>query len=822
MKEFLIVKKNQQKRITKRKIANIAISSGLLFTSCAVPIAISLSQNAIISSAAVLDMEILSDIKASNTSGNTENARWTSDDVNKAVNFQITGKELVDASVITSGKKQAVLTIPTEMNGKVTPNGQATIVTNLTIKLSEIQVLNDAINAMEQISNIISKIASGDYGELSNVTINFDEVNQKLDAFNNLKNLGTATFNENMVEASDGTYISANIDDGLGLVVSQNITNALNDYDAAVQALTAKGTGIVGGATATAINAALTPVKGTVNLAVKAVLPLISAGGSAINQLADASVLGGTTVTLPTLVSPPSDTAFELSKNVDAKFVGSVVKSDQIDASLISTGNGTTFIYYGPKQSTVTTPTINSVTGDSKTGYVVAGKATPGNTVEIRNQQNEVIGNGTVDANGNFSINIPAGKATANESLSAIAKDSNNNESSPVGFTTPADPTTVAQPTVDAIDGNSKDSYTVTGKTDPGNTVSVKDPQGNVVGTATADDQGNYTATIPAGQVNPGDSLQVTSKDAAGNESTATTTQVPNDNAPTAPTVGGITGNSKDGYIVTEKTDPGNTVSVKDPQGNAVGTATADDQGNYTVTIPAGTVKPGDALQVTSKDAAGNESPATNIKTPTDPTVSTPTVDPIKGNSKDGYTVTGKTDPGNTVIIKDSTGKVVGSGTADDQGNYKVTIPAGAVKPGDTLQVISKDKDDNESSAISIKTPADSTTPAPPTVGGVTGNSKDGYTITGKTDPYAIVEIRDGQGNLLATGKADANGNYRITIPAGKVKPGDTLVIISRNKEGNESQTSFKLPKYPINNGNDSGNMGGDGSNGLPIGNGSG
>ncbi|WP_185847370.1 Ig-like domain-containing protein, partial [Bacillus velezensis] len=130
-----------------------------------------------------------------------------------------------------------------------------------------------------------------------------------------------------------------------------------------------------------------------------------------------------------------------------------------------------------------------------------------GNTVEIRNQQNEVIGNGTVDANGNFSINIPAGKATANESLSAIAKDSNNNESSPVGFTTPADPTTVAQPTVDAIDGNSKDGYTVTGKTDPGNTVSVKDPQGNVVGTATADDQGNYTATIPAGQVNPGDSL---------------------------------------------------------------------------------------------------------------------------------------------------------------------------------------------------------------------------------------------------------------------------------------------------------------------------
>ncbi|MCV2499568.1 Ig-like domain-containing protein [Melissococcus plutonius] len=83
--------------------------------------------------------------------------------------------------------------------------------------------------------------------------------------------------------------------------------------------------------------------------------------------------------------------------------------------------------------------------------------------------------------------------------------------------------------------------------------------------------------------------------------------------------MGGITGNSKDGYIITGNTNPGNTIIVKTSQGKIVGTIATDDKGNYAVTILAGKVNPEDVLQIVGKDIAGNESLAANIKTPADP-----------------------------------------------------------------------------------------------------------------------------------------------------------------------------------------------------------
>ncbi|WP_276414341.1 Ig-like domain-containing protein, partial [Lactococcus petauri] len=46
------------------------------------------------------------------------------------------------------------------------------------------------------------------------------------------------------------------------------------------------------------------------------------------------------------------------------------------------------------------------------------------------------------------------------------------------------------------------------------------------------------------------------------------------------------------------------------------------------------------------------------------------------GNSTDGYTVTGTAEAGSKVEIKDSTGAVIGTATADGSGNYSVALPA--------------------------------------------------------------------------------------------------------------------------------------------------
>ena len=130
---------------------------------------------------------------------------------------------------------------------------------------------------------------------LTGVDIDLTEVNRQLELVNNIENLGAASFTAPETLAADGSYISAP-SDGLGLVLAQNVSNILQDLNAAVQALEAKGTSIPSNLVATAINAALLPVKGTVNVAVSGALPLLAVGGSGVNELVDASLLA-TTVT---------------------------------------------------------------------------------------------------------------------------------------------------------------------------------------------------------------------------------------------------------------------------------------------------------------------------------------------------------------------------------------------------------------------------------------------------------------------------------------------------------------------------------------------
>ncbi|MGC3601863.1 adhesive domain-containing protein, partial [Enterococcus faecalis] len=78
---------------------------------------------------------------------------------------------------------------------------------------------------------------SGALGYLSCVDIDLSEVNRQLELVNKFENLGAASFTAPETIAADGSYISAPIRDGLGLVLAQKVSNILQDLNAAVQAL---------------------------------------------------------------------------------------------------------------------------------------------------------------------------------------------------------------------------------------------------------------------------------------------------------------------------------------------------------------------------------------------------------------------------------------------------------------------------------------------------------------------------------------------------------------------------------------------------------
>lgn len=781
-------RKSQHKKWTKRKMLNLAISSGLLFTSLAIPVSIAVTSGTISASAAVLDIELLSNVTSNNDSGTSTSNRWTAANQNQPVNFTVSGGALADASAVFSGQKQAVLVIPPELRGNVAAAGSAAINTNVTIDLSKVTFLTAVLNAANDLTNVITQITSGALGNLTGVDIDLTEVNRQLELVNNIENLGAASFTAPETLAADGSYISAPISDGLGLVLAQNVSNILQDLNAAVQALEAKGTSIPSNLVATAINAALLPVKGTVNVAVSGALPLLAVGGSGVNELVDASLLGATTVTLPTTVSTPQN----LSNNLDARFVGTVVQTDLLDVNLLATADGVSNIYFAAgTTSEVTAPTVTGVTGNSTAGYEVKGTADANATVEIRNAGGTVIGTGTADGTGAFTVTIPAGEAGANETLTAVAKNASGTESTPTTFQTPADPNTpVATPIVETVTGSTTKGYEVKGTAEVGTTIEVRDAAGTVLGTATTGTDGKYTVTLDPGKATANQTLSVVAKNASGTESQPATATTPAD--VTAPTVDNITGNSGSGYEITGTADPNTTIEVRDPAGAVIGTGTSDANGDFTVTLPTGTTNPGDTLTVIGKDNAGNESQPTEVLVPADATVTAPTVTGVTGNSVAGYQVTGTADPNATIEIRDADGNVIATGTADGTGSFAVNLPAGTANANETLTALAKDPAGNTSTPTTFQTPADEVV-APPSVDKVTGNTTQGYQVTGTAELGTTIEVRATDGTVLGTATTGPTGQYTVTLASGKATAKQTVNVVAKNDTGLESQPTTAM-----------------------------
>ncbi|QCR02613.1 cell surface protein [Enterococcus faecalis] len=783
-------RKSQYKKWTKRKMLNLAISSGLLFTSLAIPVSIAVTSGTISASAAVLDIELLSNVTSNNDSGTSTSNRWTAANQNQPVNFTVSGGALADASAVFSGQKQAVLVVPPELRGNVAAAGSAAINTNVTIDLSKVTFLTAVLNAANDLTNVITQITSGALGNLTGVDIDLTEVNRQLELVNNIENLGAASFTAPETLAADGSYISAPISDGLGLVLAQNVSNILQDLNAAVQALEAKGTSIPSNLVAAAINAALLPVKGTVNVAVSGALPLLAVGGSGVNELVDASLLGATTVTLPTTVSTPQN----LSNNLDARFVGTVVQTDLLDVNLLATADGVSNIYFAAgTTSEVTAPTVTGVTGNSTAGYEVKGTADANATVEIRNAGGAVIGTGTADGTGAFTVTIPAGEAGANETLTAVAKNASGTESTPTTFQTPADEATVTAPTITGVTGNSTAGYEVKGTADANATVEIRNAGGTVIGTGTADGTGAFTVTIPAGEAGANETLTAVAKNASGTESTPTTFQTPADEATvTAPTITGVTGNSTAGYEIKGTADANATVEIRNAGGTVIGTGTADGTGAFTVTIPAGEAGANETLTAVAKNASGTESTPTTFQTPADPNtpVATPIVETVTGSTTKGYEVKGTAEVGTTIEVRDAAGTVLGTATTGTDGKYTVTLDPGKATANQTLSVVAKNASGTESQPATATAPADVTAP---TVDNITGNSGSGYEITGTADPNTTIEVRDPSGAVIGTGTSDANGDFTVTLPTGTTNPGDTLTVIGKDNAGNESQPTEVL-----------------------------
>ncbi|MFL4414922.1 Ig-like domain-containing protein [Citrobacter portucalensis] len=422
----------------------------------------------------------------------------------------------------------------------------------------------------------------------------------------------------------------------------------------------------------------------------------------------------------------------------------------------------------------------------SADGSVVTGTAEPGSTVTINNNNGLQIGSGVAGTDGSFTITINPPQ-TNGETITAIATDPAGNPSLPE--TALAPDITAPLPPANLVINPTGDQ--VTGMAEPNSTVHILDPGGAIIGTVTAGSNGEFTATLVPPQTN-GEHLVANATDAAGNTSGNSAITAPDTTAPDAPTGVTVAG---DGGSVSGHAEAGSTVTVKDSNGNQIGTGQADSGGNFTVSITPSKMN-GETVKVTATDSSNNESQPTSavapdITAPGTPIITAVTDDqPMYQGPLNNGDVTNDSKPklegtaeaGSQVKIYDN-GTLLTTVVADINGNWNYT-PVSALSEGAHIfTVTSTDAANNTSSAASWKIIVDTIAPTVPVitlvnddVGSITGSvANNGWvtndntpTISGTGEPGSLVNLYDGI-QLLTVILVDSSGTWSYTVPGNQV-----------------------------------------------------
>lgn len=182
---------------------------------------------------------------------------------------------------------------------------------------------------------------------------------------------------------------------------------------------------------------------------------------------------------------------------------------------------GSSEIGSGNENIVIVTPPYNITFNVDKTN--TEGKADSGDVVYVYDEGGGLIGGGTVDSSGNFSISIsPA--LTGGDKVIYIAENNGGIKSKEVIVTIP-DYTNVDLTEPDDITfDESGDS--VSGIADPNVTIIIEDDAGNTIGTGVTDNNGDFNVSVTP-PVTGGDNITLRSENGSGDESNNVSVTVP-------------------------------------------------------------------------------------------------------------------------------------------------------------------------------------------------------------------------------------------------------------------------------------------------------
>ncbi len=453
----------------------------------------------------------------------------------------------------------------------------------------------------------------------------------------------------------------------------------------------------------------------------------------------------------------------------------------------------------------------NSPTNDNTPTLNGTGQA--GTTVHIYDNGVQ-IGTVVVGANGTWSFTPGTPLADGTHSFTVTATNERGESATSPAYTITIDTVPPAAATDLAI---SPDGDTLTGHAESGSTVTVKDANGNVIGTGTAGTDGSFTITLTTPQIT-GETLTVTATDPSGNSSPGATITAPNIPLPDEPTITGLindnpgapNGGNISNNSPTNDNSPtlngtgqaGTTIHIYD-NGMQIGTVVVGAGGTWSFTPGTALADGSHVFTATASNERGESAPSPAY------TVTVDTMPPAAATgltiSPDGEVVTGHAEAGSTITIKDPNGVVVGTGTADSNGNINITLTTPQVD-GEILSVVVTDPAGNNSPPANVTAP-DVQSPVLPVITGVlddvapvTGNVGNGQstndnkpTLQGTGQAGDTIHVY-ANGTEIGTTKVDVNGTWSFTPQTPLTDNSYTFTAMASNVRGDSgTSTSYTV-----------------------------
>lgn len=362
--------------------------------------------------------------------------------------------------------------------------------------------------------------------------------------------------------------------------------------------------------------------------------------------------------------------------------------------------------------------------------------------------------------------------------------------------------------------GPDTDSVTLTGRAEPGSTVTVT--LGDKSVETTSDDEGNWQAEF-AGDDFPSDGMHTaivtvvepdgTTTDLAGPEVTIDTTP-PETSVTQGTEASGEIFNAEEfgqGIELAGSGEPGATISVT-VEGVTRETVVSE-SGSWSVTYEAGSLPEGEytsAVTVVSRDAMGNSTTVTeSIVIDTVANAVSISTSQIEGDGTinqaeeaDGTTIVGTATPGAVVVV--SVQGVEQTVTAGGDGSWSVSFAPGTLPQGTYEAEITASSTDaagnvnTTSGTVQVDTRVDNFA-LTSSSGGADGvinaqEAQSGLEVTGTSEPGSTIVVQLGSQQVTAV--AGADGSWSATFAASQIAPGTyttTMTATATDLAGNTS-----------------------------------